>query len=280
MSNVKLVLKDINNASKTIELSELPRYKFSSDKSVGDLIEDLEKYFKLDESKRSIISKSEIKSILNDYKKQIYSSINEHEYAYIRTKNLSDIVNFVDNAKANIDEKDVINISSMFYKEFDKNSLSFDESMFVPFDEEFITYKSLTDSTLNNPQTPLGKLLKKFQKRGFIVNAIYKDNNIDSDEPTIQNPEHWTFEPLGVDAEWRYEWEIHRVKKMVNINGREYMIWGRFTYPVLKSVYHTGNDNNNIYGNEYGLYMTINNHKYILGIDAKGNVKAQKIEEI
>ena len=60
MSNVKLVLKDINNTSKTIELSELPRYKFSSDKSVGDLIEDLEKYFKLDESKRSIISKSEI----------------------------------------------------------------------------------------------------------------------------------------------------------------------------------------------------------------------------
>lgn len=278
MAEVKLILKDKDNPKKQIELSEIPRYKFTSNKSLSDLIDDFNNYLKLDESKRDFISKSEIKHLINDFKKKIYSTINEHEYAYIRTKNLDDIKNFVDNAKANIDIKNEINIYSMFYKPFD-NSYSFDESLFIPFDEDFISSNTLSDSILNIPNTPLGKLLKKFQKRGFIVNAVYSDNGIEGDEANSTNPEHWTTEPLGVTEEWPYEWEIHRVKKLVNINGREYMLWSRFTYPTIKSQYHIGNDSNNIQGNEYGLFVTLNNHKYVLGIDSKGYLKAEKLEE-
>ena len=57
------------------------------------------------------------------------------------------------------------------------------------------------------------------------------------------------------------------------------MLWSRFTYPILKSQYHIGNDFNNIQGNEYGLFVTLNNHKYVLGIDSKGYLKAEKLEE-
>lgn len=278
MAEVKFVLKDKNNPSKSVELSEIPRYKFVSDKSLSDLIEDLDNYLKLDESNRQFISKNEIKNLLNDFKRKIYSSLNEHEYAYIRTKTLDDIKNFVDNAKANIDKDNEIEISSMFYKSFE-DSYSFDENMYIPFDDNFISYKNLKDSLLENPLTPYGKLLKKFQRRGFIVNAVYKDNEIVGDEPNETNPEHWTTEPLGVNNEWPYEWEIHRVRKMININGIEYMIWTRFTYPILKSQYHSGNDSNNIQGNEYGLFITLNNHKYVLGVDSKGYLKAEKLEE-
>lgn len=278
MGNVKLILKNKDNNEK-INLSELPKYEFSSNKSLSDLLLDMDNYFELDEDKRKIYSKDEISKKLIEFKKKIYSSIVEHEYAYIRTRKIEDIKNFVDNAKANIDKDNEIYISSMFYQKFDESLFSFNNESYLPFDNEFISYDNIQDSILDNPNTSLGKLLKKFQKRGFILNAIYTDNEIEGDEANENNPEHWTSEPLGVNNEWPYEWEIHRIKKLVNINGREYMLWSRFTYPILKSQYHIGNDSNNIQGNEYGLFVTLNNHKYVLGIDSKGYLKAEKLEE-
>lgn len=278
MGNVKLILKNKDNNEK-INLSELPKYEFSSNKSLSDLLLDMDNYFELDEDKRKIYSKDEISKKLIEFKKKIYSSIVEHEYAYIRTRKIEDIKNFVDNAKANIDKDNEIYISSMFYQKFNESLFSFNNESYLPFDNEFISYDNIQDSILDNPNTSLGKLLKKFQKRGFILNAIYTDNEIEGDEANENNPEHWTSEPLGVNNEWPYEWEIHRIKKLVNINGREYMLWSRFTYPILKSQYHIGNDSNNIQGNEYGLFVTLNNHKYVLGIDSKGYLKAEKLEE-
>ena len=278
MGNVKLILKNKDNNEK-INLSELPKYEFSSNKSLSDLLLDMDNYFELDEDKRKIYSKDEISKKLIEFKKKIYSSIVEHEYAYIRTRKIEDIKNFVDNAKAKIDKDNEIYISSMFYQKFDESLFSFNNESYLPFDNEFISYDNIQDSILDNPNTSLGKLLKKFQKRGFILNAIYTDNEIEGDEANENNPEHWTSEPLGVNNEWPYEWEIHRIKKLVNINGREYMLWSRFTYPILKSQYHIGNDSNNIQGNEYGLFVTLNNHKYVLGVDSKGYLKAEKLEE-
>lgn len=197
----------------------------------------------------------------------ILSDVDVVEYAYIRTKTLDEINELIE-VETYLDSETPITISSMFYKR--PNG---DENYKIPYNNKFISYETYADSQLKNPTTPLGKLYKRFQKKNFIISAIYRNNNIDENI----DPKHWTSVPLGVTSEWPYEWRIERTRSMRQwlIDRVEYT-WSYFSYPVLINSYKTGNDENNIECNDDGIVITIKGIKYDLIVNDDYSLKLQR----
>jgi hypothetical protein len=203
----------------------------------------------------SVDNINELKYLLNEY---------EHiEYAYIRTKTLDEINSLID-VETYINDKP-INIKTMFYKEYNVDTGN------IPYDPSFINVNRF-NSTLDIKDI----LFNKFQNANFIISAIYKENGKDE----AIDDTHWTSQPQGVNAEYMYEWQIQRNRKMyINDKGEYVGMWNYFTYPILINSYTSnciGGDSNAFWGDNSGLYIKLNGNNYIVK-ESNNNIVFEKV---
>jgi phosphoglycolate phosphatase-like HAD superfamily hydrolase len=205
----------------------------------------------------SAVNINELEYLLNEY--------NHIEYAYIRTKTLSEIDSLID-VETFIDNKP-ININTMFYKKYDVNTGN------VPYDPSFINVNRF-NSTANAKDI----LFNKFQKANFIISAIYRENGTSE---KIDDT-YWTTQPQGVNDEYRYEWQIQRFRKMYKKDDGKYIsMWSYFTYPILINSYyeapnHLGSDSNAFWSDNDALYIKLNGNNYIIK-ESNNNLVFEKV---